>query len=62
MNRSLVDSDEDQMELMENLMEKRNYDMSDEESDKKWFNDWMNFIVFIFLYKDLSFTKINLKK
>ncbi len=35
MNRSLVDSDEDQMELMENLMEKRNYDMSDEESDKK---------------------------
>lgn len=50
------------MELMENLMEKRNYDMSDEESDKKWFNDWMNFIVFIFLYKDLSFTKINLKK
>jgi|JI10StandDraft_1071094.scaffolds.fasta_scaffold236489_1 hypothetical protein len=35
MNRSLVDSDEDQMELMENLMEKRNYDMSDEESEKK---------------------------
>ncbi len=29
MNRSLVDSDEDQAELMENLMEKRSYNMSD---------------------------------
>lgn len=29
MNKSLVDSDEDQMEVMENLMEKRSYNMSD---------------------------------
>lgn len=29
MNRLLVDSDEDQAELMENLMEKRSYNMSD---------------------------------
>ncbi len=35
------------MELMENLMEKRNYDMSDEESDKKWFNEILKFLFFI---------------
>lgn len=33
MNKSDIDSDEDQMELMDNLMEKRSYNMSDEE---KW--------------------------
>lgn len=31
MNRSLVDSDEDQVELMDNLMEKRSYKLSDDE-------------------------------
>lgn len=31
MNKSLVDSDEDHNDLMENLMEKQNFDLDEEE-------------------------------
>jgi hypothetical protein len=35
MNKSLVDSDEDHMEVMENLMGRRNYDLEEQPEKKK---------------------------